>query len=92
MTCKNVITCNDYLKKILKKTKKIKMESKKLKTSKKVTKVKKQMAYENKVVDEKRLNEIVIKTESKDIENRSYVQNTYLNNFNQFGQFRIWYV
>ena len=36
--------------------------------------------------------ELVLAENNDNIENRSFVQDTFLTDFNQFGQFRVWYV
>ena len=54
-------------------------------------KVKKSLVKENEFKIES-IDNVLVENNSDMIENRSYVQESYLSDFNQFGQFRVWYV
>jgi hypothetical protein len=106
VSCNQAVNCNGYLKKLIEKTKKkaqsIKKKGvgktdidsiKKHKMSLFPRKVKKSLIKQNEFKVESSNNVGGGDDEISDnIENRSFVQDTFLTDFNQFGQFRVWYV
>ena len=101
VSCNQVMNCNGYLRKLIEKTKKKAQSMKKKSVDKnELDSVKKhKMSLFPRKVKKSLIkqNEFKIEDNADDenidnIENRSFVQDTFLTDFNQFGQFRVWYV